>query len=137
VSCLTIWLIFYVGNFSSRTKFEEDSLRTIQERLQTLATTSDEHTAALTKLAASKSTAQAAIDQMQNAIEALQEELQGFREDLEEKTSALDDVKRTAGKASKALDKALKDIAAKVCNPFSLLQPAHMVLERRDRETGV
>jgi hypothetical protein len=41
--------------------------------------------------------------------------LKGFQEDLEEKTSVLDEVKRVASKASKALDKALKDIAARVC----------------------
>lgn len=97
-----------------RSKFEEDSLTTIKERIEALAATSNEHTAALTRLATSKATAQAEIDDAQRGIEALQEELKEFQEDLEEKTSVLDNVKRGASKASKALDKALKDIAARV-----------------------
>ena len=101
-----------------RTNFEEDSLQTIKERIATLAATSNEHAVALTKLEASKATAQAEIDEAQSGIEALQEELKQFQEDLEEKTSALDDVKRVASKASKTLDKALKDIAARVCLNF-------------------
>ncbi|KIJ34279.1 hypothetical protein M422DRAFT_233481 [Sphaerobolus stellatus SS14] len=98
---------------SCRVKFEEDSLQTIRDRLQTLATNVDEYTATLDKLADTKKAAQRELDEAQDGIKALQTELEGLQEELEEKTAALDEVKRTASKASKALDKALKDIAIK------------------------
>ncbi|KAF8587801.1 condensin complex subunit SMC1 [Ramaria rubella] len=102
-----------IARLTHQTKFEDDSLSTIKERLKTLASTAAEHTSTLTKLEASKAAAQVEIDEAQGTIETLQEELKEFQEDLEEKTTALDNVKRNASKASKALDKALKDIAAK------------------------
>lgn len=51
---------------------------------------------------------------IENAIAALQEELKGLNEILDEKTSKVDQVKRTASKASKGLDQVLKEISSKV-----------------------
>ena len=108
---------------ATRTKFEDDQLKAIEERLTTLATTAIDHTASLTRLATSKADAQAEIDEAQSGVEALQEELKAYLEDLEDKNRELDDVKRTASKANKALDKALKDIAAKVRSLLCLRCP--------------
>ncbi|KAF8525826.1 condensin complex subunit SMC1 [Hysterangium stoloniferum] len=102
-----------IARLTHQTKFEQESLKTIQDRFEMLQKAAVDHTTTLAELAVSKQAAQAEVDESQNAIEVLQEELKGFQEDLEEKTTALDNVKRIASKASKALDKALKDIATK------------------------
>lgn len=105
------WNVLFLPN---RTKFEEDSLQALKDRLQTLSNTAKEHENTLSKLLASKKAVQEELDEDQAAIDEIREELKGFEKILEEKTTALDEVKRVAGKSSKALDKALKDIASKV-----------------------
>lgn len=95
-------------------KFEEDLLQSLKDRLKTLSATSREHKNTLSKLLTSKKAANEELDKDREAIDELKNELKSFEEVLEQKDAALDEVKLVANKAGKVLDKALKDIAAKV-----------------------
>ncbi|GJJ15239.1 hypothetical protein Clacol_009515 [Clathrus columnatus] len=102
-----------IARLSHHVKFEQDSLQTLRDRLQTLNNTAKEHESTLEKLLGSRETAQQELSRDQEVIDELRAELAGLQETLEEKTTALDEVKRITSKSSKALDKALKDIASK------------------------
>ena len=63
---------------------------------------------------ASQNAIQTEIGEAEEAIVELQAELKELNEDLEEKTKAVEQVKRTTLKSSKALDQALKEITTRV-----------------------
>ena len=76
-----------------------------------------------------KRTIQEELQQEEQTIAEQKEELKTLQEDLEEKTKVVEQAKKKAGKAAKALDQVLKDIATKVIYLFvSATQCAQTIL---------
>ncbi|TFY79840.1 hypothetical protein EWM64_g4174 [Hericium alpestre] len=102
-----------IAQDSFRSQFEEQQLKAIRERLAVLDSTVTAEEANLRRLAETKTRTQAELDEMEEGIKVLQEELKELNEVLEERNKEVDRVKKTALKASKVLDQALKEISLK------------------------
>lgn len=98
----------------SRSRWEEDQLKTMQDRVATLAKIVDAESLTLRKLEAAKTAVEAEIEQAEEAITGLNEELSTVKEALDMKTQEVDQVKRAANKANKVLENALKEVTSMV-----------------------
>lgn len=83
----------------------------MQNRLRTLRTARETDTAAIDAIDVSKAELEESITAAEEEIAALREALEERATELEESRQALDDLKRTAGKSGKTLDRALKEIS--------------------------
>ncbi|KAG8849135.1 Structural maintenance of chromosomes protein 1 [Tulasnella sp. 330] len=101
-----------IARLSHQSRFEADQLKGLEERLTTLKATASKERKALKQLEAAQQAIQEEIDEAEVEIATLREDMQTSNVALEGKTKVLDDVKRASGKAAKALDKVLKDIAS-------------------------
>lgn len=101
-------------NNSRRSSFIEEQLQTTEQRVQTIDNMITTEEANIARYQASQETIQKEISEAVETITELQAELKELNEDLEEKTKAVEQVKRTTLKSSKALDQALKEIGTRV-----------------------
>lgn len=97
-----------------RSEFEAEQLRATEERFATLQSTISAEEVNLVTHEEKKRTIQEELQQEERTIAEEKEALKTLQEDLEEKTKVVEQAKKKAGKASKALDQVLKDIATKV-----------------------
>ncbi|KAJ7098698.1 condensin complex subunit SMC1 [Mycena belliarum] len=102
-----------IARLTHQSDFETEALNGALERLAHLDKTFSTEEANLVKLEEQKQAAQEDITESEHAIGVLREELSGLQEVLDEKTKNVEQVKRTATKASKVLDQELKEIASK------------------------
>ncbi|KAJ6561466.1 condensin complex subunit SMC1 [Mycena vulgaris] len=102
-----------IARLTHQSDFETEALNGALERITHLDKTVSTEQANLDKLEEQKKAAQEDISESEEAIGVLREELSGLQEVLDEKTKTVEQVKRTATKASKGLDQALKEIASK------------------------
>lgn len=132
--CNTIRLAYLV--VSSRYQFKEEQLATTRDRLAHLEKTIASEEKVLAGLQTSQESIVREIQSIEETIANLGEELKKINEELEEKTKELEEVKRTSSKASKGLDKALKEIGMMVSLPDILLCPTNLFYaEWRTRAT--
>ncbi|CCO26639.1 Structural maintenance of chromosomes protein 1 AltName: Full=Chromosome segregation protein smc1 [Rhizoctonia solani AG-1 IB] len=103
-----------IARLSHQIAFEEDQLKNINARLQTLEQTVANETASLEKLTSDKDRLAEQIDELQQELDEQREEAARLNEVLAEATKVLDGHKRTAMQSTKEVDKTLKEIAA--CN---------------------
>ncbi|KAF8680490.1 Structural maintenance of chromosomes protein [Rhizoctonia solani] len=103
-----------IARLSHQIAFEEDQLKSINARLQTLEQTVANETASLEKLTSDKDRLAEQIDELQQELDEHREEATRLNELLAEATKVLDGHKRTAMQSAKEVDKSLKEIAA--CN---------------------
>ena len=89
-------------------------MTSVRDRLGHLKAILRTENANLEQLEKQKRVTEEDIAESQNALVELQKELQELQEILDVKTRALEQVKRTTAKATKALDLALKEIASMV-----------------------
>ncbi|GAA6023631.1 hypothetical protein JCM11491_006180 [Sporobolomyces phaffii] len=103
-----------LARLDTQISFNRDQLATIQERHATVSKTVTAQQAALERLSDEKETKQAEIEALEQQVEELRESWEASKKAWEEKNQELEDVKKSNSKASRALDKALKEIAT--CN---------------------
>ncbi|KZT24830.1 RecF/RecN/SMC protein [Neolentinus lepideus HHB14362 ss-1] len=101
-----------IARLNHQSKFEEEQLKGIKDRLATLNVTIQNENN-LVKLEEAKATTQEELGEAEATIASLQEELQELNEASEEKTKLVEQVKRTASKATKILEQSLKEIASR------------------------
>ncbi|ELU41583.1 cohesin complex subunit (Psm1), putative [Rhizoctonia solani AG-1 IA] len=101
-----------IARLSHQIAFEEDQLKSINARLQTLEQTVANETASLEKLTSDKDRLAEQIDELQQELDEHREEATRLNELLAEATKVLDGHKRTAMQSAKEVDKSLKEIAA-------------------------
>ena len=98
----------------NRSEFEQDQMKTTEERLAILEATVAAEQATISKLEGHKHAITKDITEWEGAIKMLQDELKDLNDILEDKTKIVEQVKRTTSKAARGLDQALKDISSKV-----------------------
>ncbi|GAA5883506.1 hypothetical protein JCM16303_005451 [Sporobolomyces ruberrimus] len=103
-----------LARLDTQISFNRDQLTTIQERHETLQATVTTQEAALESLGEEKATKEAEIEALEQEVGELKESWEESKRAWEEKNQELEEVKKSNSKASRALDKALKDIAT--CN---------------------
>jgi structural maintenance of chromosome 1 len=100
-----------VADWTVRSEFEAEGLKTARERLVNLDTALANERATLEKWELQKVGVQQEITVLEETIAGLKEELGEIQEELEDKNKVVEQVKKTTLKASKVLDFALKEIA--------------------------
>ncbi|GAA5960068.1 hypothetical protein JCM3765_006153 [Sporobolomyces pararoseus] len=103
-----------LARLDTQISFNRDQLSTIQERHEALRKTVETQQAALERLTEEKETKQGEIEGLEREVEEAKESWEASKTEWEEKNQELEDLKKSNSKASRALDKALKEIAT--CN---------------------
>jgi structural maintenance of chromosome 1 len=86
-----------------RSEFEQDQMKTTEERLTILETTVTAERATMLKLENHKRAIKGDITESEKAIAILNDELKELNDIFEDKTKTVDQVKRTTLKAAKVL----------------------------------
>ena len=98
----------------NRSQFEEEQLKRLQERMNVLAETVTAEKASLVDLEEKKTETQEELERIQAGIAELEEEMSRLKGNLDEKSKVVDDAKRVASKAAKALEQVEKEISSRV-----------------------
>ncbi|TFK73385.1 condensin complex subunit SMC1 [Pluteus cervinus] len=103
-----------IARLTHQLEFESEGLNSAQGRLTNLDNIVTHEQNTIGQLEQQQTAISGDISQQENRITELKEDLKTHQAELEEKNKNVDDVKRVAGKASKVLDHALKEVAT--CN---------------------
>lgn len=95
-------------------------LKTTQERLQQLRDTANSEKAVLADLKKKEKDTERQIQQAEAELEKMEEDLKNTSNEQDIQNRAVDDAKKTALKATRLLDQALKEIGSKVCDTILL-----------------
>ncbi|KAH9170044.1 cohesin complex subunit psm1 [Lactarius sanguifluus] len=102
-----------IARLTHLSQFEEEQLKRFQERLNVLAETVTAEEESLVNLEGKKTETEEELLTMQEGIGELEEEMSRFKGSLDEKSKVVDDAKRVASKAAKALEQAEKEITSR------------------------
>ncbi|KAJ8515491.1 hypothetical protein ONZ45_g7107 [Pleurotus djamor] len=102
-----------IARLTHQSEFESEQLNSANERLTQLDNIMSDEEGVVTKLEDQKRTLQGEIDDAEEGISQMREELTILNEGLDEKTKEVENVKKTSSRSAKALDAALKEIAAR------------------------
>ncbi|GAA5851241.1 hypothetical protein JCM8547_004180 [Rhodosporidiobolus lusitaniae] len=103
-----------VARLNNQIRFETEQVDDLRERLESLQATATKQRTTLAQLDADMESKQAEIEALEQEVEDLRLTLEQVQETLTEKNAELEATRKSGGKAGRALDKALKEIAA--CN---------------------
>ncbi|KAG6329522.1 hypothetical protein ID866_9567, partial [Astraeus odoratus] len=102
-----------IARLTHQAQFEEEQLQLTQTRLTTIRKTQEEEEAKVVELEEEKRRIQLQIDEARDALARLREGLNELNNSQEEKTKAVEQARKTHGRAAKVLDQALKEIGLK------------------------
>ncbi|EIN08250.1 hypothetical protein PUNSTDRAFT_52701 [Punctularia strigosozonata HHB-11173 SS5] len=102
-----------IARLTHQSRFEEEQLKTMRERLLALQNIVKNEITNLEKLQASKQTTEQELMDAEEAIDKLNEELKALKDVLDTHTQTVEQAKRAASKANKTLEQALKEITTK------------------------
>ncbi|KAI0290144.1 hypothetical protein BC826DRAFT_1106624 [Russula brevipes] len=102
-----------IARLTHLTQFEDEQLKKLQERLNILAETVTREEENLKNLEERKTETEEEFESMQEGIKELEAEMSRIKATLDEKTKLVDEAKRVASKAAKALEQAEKEISSR------------------------
>ncbi|CDZ96284.1 cohesin complex subunit psm1 [Phaffia rhodozyma] len=99
-----------INRLRRQSEFEAEQLELTQTRLRSLTRSAATERASLTQFEADRDELTRSIDEHKQEIQDLLTGLKTLQDQLDDRTQKFDDIKRTASKATKTLDKAIKEI---------------------------
>ncbi|GAA6012005.1 hypothetical protein JCM10207_003457 [Rhodosporidiobolus poonsookiae] len=103
-----------VARLNNQIRFQTEQVDATRERLESLQATADKQRTTLTQLDTDKDAHAAELERLEQEVEDLKREHERLQETLAEKNAELEAVRKSGGKAGRALDKALKEVST--CN---------------------
>lgn len=101
-----------VARLNHQIAFQSEQVDGTRERLESLQKLADKQRKALEQLDIDREAKQGEMEALEQEVQDLTTVLEQLRDTLRDKTSELEQVRKEGGKASRVLDKALKEIAS-------------------------
>lgn len=130
-----------IARLNNQIRFQSEQVDLIKDRLQRLREVADKSRKTLKQCEADQTAKQQEIAALEQEVSDLREALEQLEATHQEKVSALEAIKKDGSKASKTLDKALKEVASCVRDACASAVPSAVrpltcflrLTERRDR----
>ena len=132
----------HVARLNHQIRFQSEQVELIQERVDSLEATAQKHRLALERLDGERDAKQGEIEHLEQEVKDLGVVLDQLKETLVDKQTDLEQARKAGGKASRALDQALKEVATAVRQLLSLsfcsLSAGHVLtLEHRAQNDDI
>ncbi|KPV75520.1 uncharacterized protein RHOBADRAFT_53491 [Rhodotorula graminis WP1] len=102
----------HVARLNHQIRFQSEQVELIQDRVNSLEATANKHRVALERLDGERDAKQGEIEHLEQEVKDLGLVLDQLKETLADKQAELEQARKAGGKASRALDQALKEVAS-------------------------